>query len=452
MKHRNFLAASALALLTNACVSTSPRKENPDIELPSQYTQSQQEGVEIKQSLLDLFQNRTLDSVVSTALENNPNLQAARARLDEVSYNFQGARSTRFPSLGASLSGGKNEPAGAASMDTYAANLDARWEIDIWGKLSDSVKASRADLAAAEADFQAAEQSLVGQTMQAWFTLVSNQKLAELERRRVASFVSTQSLVSRRFDLGEATLTELNLAQTDLENARADLERSDDLYNQAARQLKALMGEYPSHLDPGALDWPELNASVAADLPSELLTARPDVVSAYQNIVAADARFSATHKEIFPSFSLTANGGRSSSVLDDLADSAFNSWSALASFSVTLFDAGARRANTGAAEQRAEQAYYNYQSVVLNALREVEDAIGSEFYLAREESARLAALEAARQSLDRARRDYESGLITILSLLETQRRVFTTERQTINLKASRLNNRVSLALALGKGA
>ena len=90
--------------------------------------------------------------------------------------------------------------------------------------------------------------------------------------------------------------------------------------------------------------------------------------------------------------------------------------------------------------------------MVLNALREVEDALGSEQYLAREESARLAAFREAQAAFDRTRRDYEAGITDLLSLLETQRGVFNTEQQTIKLRASRLNNRVALALALGKGA
>ncbi|EDY83874.1 efflux transporter, outer membrane factor lipoprotein, NodT family [Verrucomicrobiia bacterium DG1235] len=453
MKRLQSAALLALSLALAGCQSTTRWSEQETIELPSSFQQADDPQLEIKDSLLELFANPQLDQVVEAALDNNPDLLRAQARLEEVGFSLTRAKSSLLPKLSAGASAIRSEAVGAtSSTDTFSAELDASWEVDIWGKVRSSVRASKADLAAAEADFQAAQQSLVGQTMQAWFALVAAEKILDLDQRRVTSFESTEKLVSRRFDLGTATLSELNLSQTDLQNARADLESSADAKNRAARRLQTILGSYPSDQYEAKLDWPELNASLAAGIPSQLLTARPDVAAAYQRVRAADARVTVTQTELFPSFRLTANGGRAGPELENLSDSAFNSWSAIASLAVTLFDAGARRSDIGAANKRAEQAYYNYQTVVLNALREVEDAIGSEYYLAREESARLAALDAARRSLNRSQRDYETGLISILSLLETQRRVFTTERQVINLKASRLNNRVSLALALGKGA
>ena len=116
-----------------------------------------------------------------------------------------------------------------------------------------------------------------------------------------------------------------------------------------------------------------------------------------------------------------------------------------------MFDAGQRQAELGAAGKRAEQAYQSWRSTVLNAFREVEDALGSESYLRSQESARLSALAAARKAEAKTRRDYEAGIAEILSLLIAQRLVFNTEEQTINLHRTRLQNRVRLALALGKG-
>lgn len=449
---RLILALSLLApLALSGCLSKSQWSRKPPLEVPDSFASEDTSEVDIKTSLLQLFAHPQLDDAVAQALEFNPDLLQARARLDEVAYSLRKTKSFQLPTLDATGGVGRSDTVVADPDNFYTANFDARWEVDIWGKLRNAVQASKADLAEAEANYRLAQQSLVGQTMQAWFTLVSSEKLLQLDKRRIAAFESTEKLVSRRFDLGESTLTELNLALSDLENARADLQRTSDNRDKAARNLQTLMGAYPLDLYEKPLEWPTLSASIAADLPSDLLIVRPDIVAAYQAVIAADARVSLTQKDIFPSFRLTANGGRRSSELEDLADSAFNSWTALASLAVNLFDGGARRADIGAASKRAEQAYYRYQTIVLNALREVENAIGSENYLAQEESSRHAALKAARSSLDRAQRDYESGLISILSLLETQQRVFNTERQTITLKASRLNNRVSLALALGKG-
>ncbi|MBK1878839.1 TolC family protein [Pelagicoccus mobilis] len=451
MNRTPLLSLTLTALAISGCVSTEDWQEKETLATPEQFTKASVPQLEIKDSLMELFDHQGLNSLVESALENNPELQRSRARLDEVAYSVTRAKSSQLPQLNANAAARRNDPVGGSPDNTYSIGLDASWEVDIWGKIRSDVRASKADLAAAEADYLNAEQSLVGQTMQAWFSLVSAEKILDLDARRVESFQSTENLVSRRFELGEATSTALNLAKTDLENAKADLQASLNNRDQAARTLNQILGSYPDAEYNHETQWPSLDTTVSAGLPSDLLTARPDVVAAYERLIAADERIKVSQSELFPSFRLTADGGRASSVLDDLSSSAFNSWSALAALSVNIFDAGARRSNIGAANSRAEQAYFNYQSVVLNALKEVENALGSEYYLASEETARVSALEAARRSMERAQRDYETGLVTILSLLESQRRVFNTERRVINLKASRLNNRVRLALSVGKG-
>ena len=191
--------------------------------------------------------------------------------------------------------------------------------------------------------------------------------------------------------------------------------------------------------------------SVPPGVPSDVLLQRPDIDAAYQRLRAADSRIKVAHADLFPSFPLTASGGASSNVLTSLASSSFDSWSLLASFSAPIFDAGQRRAERGAAGKRAEQALAAYQSTVLTAFKEVEDALGSERLLRQQESARLKALDAARSAETRSRRDYEAGISDLLTLLEAQRRVFSTEDQTISIHRLRLQNRVALALALGKG-
>ncbi|MDQ8201865.1 efflux transporter outer membrane subunit [Pelagicoccus sp. SDUM812003] len=438
------------ALFLGACFSPSQWSEKEPLPLPDSYQSGATTELEIAQSLLHLFDTPELDRVVELALENNPSLSGAMARFEEAGFLLTQTRSRLFPSLDGGASARRDDPAGFGASDTYSVSLDASWEVDVWGRLRANANASRADLAASEADFHYARQSLVAQVMQAWFSLVAAEKLTELDQRRVNSFTTTEQLVSRRFDLGEASYSELNLARTDLENAKADLESSLSLRDQRARQLNALAGQYPNASYGSRLSWPQLDRTVSPDLPSELLAARPDIQAAFARIRAADARVSVSQADLLPSLRLTGTGGRTSSELSDLKSSAFDSWNALANVSMTLFDAGNRTAAIGAARKRAEQAFFNYQSVVLNALREVENALSSEGYLESEESARLAALEAANNALDRVQREYESGLTTLLTLLETQRRVFNTERQTINLRASRLSNRVNLALALGK--
>jgi len=286
--------------------------------------------------------------------------------------------------------------------------------------------------------------------MQAYFDLVAAEKLLDLSSRRLASFQKTLSLVDRRFEAGTGSFGDVNLARTDVESTRAQVSDRKDARDQAARTLAALTGSYPN-ASSRASSWPSLRRSVPAGIPSDVLRKRPDIDAAYQRIRAADASVKVAHRDLYPSFSLTASAGQQSSTLKNLANSNFSVWSFAGGITAPLLDGGNRRAELGAANARAKQALASYQSTVLNAFREVENALGSELYLKRQQTAYQSALKAARSAEASSRRNYENGVVEILTLLDTQRRVFTTEESLINTQALRYQNRVSLALALGKG-
>lgn len=451
---RPSLLLTTAMLFISGCVST-PEKQAARLEeavsTPETYASVPMEAPLLVNSLLELFQDPQLAELSQTALANNPNLLAVYAQLEESNFNLKKAQAGLFPSFSADGSAGRSRGNSKATTSSYSAGLDASWEVDVWGGIRNSVKASKANNAALTANYEAAQQSLVAQSMQSWFNLITQGKLLDLAERRRDSLADTERLLTRQYESGTATLAALELARTDAANARADYQSATEDRNQAARALQTLLGQYPDASLIAARSWPALELSVPTGLPSELLLVRPDIVAAYQQILAADARVKVAYADLFPSFTLTASGGRSSDTLSNLGRSGFDVWSLAGQVSAPLLDGGLRRAELGAAGKRAEQAYQSYRSVVLNAFREVENALSAERYLLNEETARLEALKAARRAEAKTLRDYESGLTDILTLLEAQRRVFSTEERTINLHAARLTNRVSLALAIGRG-
>ncbi|MDQ8188881.1 efflux transporter outer membrane subunit [Roseibacillus persicicus] len=451
MRFHPFLLLPTLFLIQCAPAPDSlSKRAGQVVPLPARYDGTSYPEPQIASSLLKLFNNPELNSLTRRALQQNPEVALSASRLAEAGFNLEKSRSALFPTLTGSTGLGKSRTS-AGSFDTFDYGLDASWELDVWGRLKNSTRASAFDQAAAAADLASVRQSIAAQTMQAWFDLVSTTKLLELAHRETESLESTRQLVERRFEAGTASFADLELTRADLENARADLERTLDSRDQAARRLKVFLGEYPDARLTSTGDWPSLSRGVPAGLPSDLLRNRPDIDAAYQRIRAADSRVKVAHADLFPSFSLTASTGQTSTSLSRLLLGKDGVYSLFANMSSPLYDAGQRQAELGAAGERAQQALESYRSTVLTAFREVEDALSSEHYLAREERARQTALAAARSAEKRTRRDYEAGLSDLLTLLESQRRVFSTEEQTITLHATRLNNRVALALALGKG-
>ncbi|MGJ8678463.1 MAG: efflux transporter outer membrane subunit [Akkermansiaceae bacterium] len=443
--------------LVSGCVqmpdSMSGKVKQDQLTIPKRYDASSAPTMEISSGLLSLFSDKRLKSYVAKALASNPDLQGSAARLEESGFNFNKTHSGLFPTLDANASASRfqsNSDNSQYRSSLYSPSLDSQWELDVWGRIRAGVTASARDRDAALADFKAAQESIAAQTMQAYFNLVANEKLLALSNRRLTSFKQTSDLVNRRFEAGIGNLGELDLALTDVETTRAQVAERTDARDQAARSLAVLLGDYPSKSSTKS-SWPSLKRSVSSGIPSELLMKRPDIDAAFQRILAADSRVKVAHRDLYPSFSLTASAGRQSSTLNDLAKSNFNVWSLAGNLSAPLFDAGNRRSELGAANARAKQAYASYQSTVLNAFREVENALGSEQYLLSQQNSTRRALEAARRAEERIQRQYDSGLVEILTLLDTQRRSFDTEESLISITLARYQNRVSLALALGKG-
>jgi outer membrane protein, multidrug efflux system len=428
-------------------------KANNSLGIPARYDATQAPVPEISKNLVGLFPDSQLKSYINKAEKNNPDLKSSAARLEEAGYNTRRSQAGLSPTLNANLGASTNtsNPTGFSSInsESYTASLDARWEVDVWGRIRAGVSASASDEAAAAADYASARQSIAAQTAQAYFDLLRTSSLQELAERELVSFEKTLDLVNRRFEAGTADLGALDLARTDIENTRSQVALRKDDRDKAARRLAALTGAYPNS-SRTATKWPSLSRSVPANIPSSLMLKRPDIDAAYQRIRAADSRVTVAHCDLYPDFTLTASYGQQSNILKKLADSNFNAWSLLANLSAPLIDGGARRAELGASNARAKRALADYQSVVLNAFQEVENALGSEKYLNQRYSATKRALTAAQSAEARGLRSYDNGLINILNLLEVQRRTFATEESLINIRALRYQNRVSLALALGK--
>ncbi|MFC5051337.1 efflux transporter outer membrane subunit [Rubritalea spongiae] len=423
------------------------------LDIPSRYDASPPSVPQIAENLTTIFPDAKLKNYITKAIQNNPDLRSTAARLEEAGFNTRSAQAGLSPTVYATGSGAnsRSNTSGLAATEAeyYTAQLDARWELDVWGRIRAGISASTSDQAAAAADYASARQSIAAQTAQAYFELLRASSQLDLAQRRLSSFQQTYDLVNRRFEAGTTDLGALDLARTDIENTRSALAASKDTRDQAARRIAILTGSYPKS-NASATQWPSLNKSVRSNIPSSLLMHRPDIDAAYQRIRAADSRVTVAHRDLYPDFTLTASFGQQSLMLKKLADSNFNAWSLLADFSAPLIDGGARRAELGAANARAKGALADYQSIVLNAFSEVENALGSENYLSQQYSATSKALEAAKRAEDRGLRSYDSGLINILDLLEVQRRTFATEESLINIRALRYQNRVSLALALGK--
>jgi NodT family efflux transporter outer membrane factor (OMF) lipoprotein len=311
-----------------------------------------------------------------------------------------------------------------------------------------------ADFQASAADLRAARQSLAAQTVKLWLRILEARQQVALAEASVRSFKISADYIRDRYDLGLRSALVLRLALSNLGSAEALLTQREIQLDVAVRQLEVLLGRYPDGTLLQAFDaekLPEPPGPVPAGLPSELIARRPDLVAAERRLAAADQRYRAARRALYPRLTLTASGGTTTAALGDLIDGDFRVWSLLGGLTQPLFQGGRLRANVEGADATTREAFEFFITRVLGAFAEVESTLVSERLLAEQEEQ----LEEVATQLVAARRlaeeRYVRGVAIYLFVLESQTRALTAESELLSLRRRRLDNRVDLHLALGGG-
>ena len=457
-----------LSLLFWSCVGTPPSVEPPIVPAPLTWESSgssEEEGNRTPVTTLRFpgseFVDTAVPSLVGEALAQSPFLESAEALAEAAGAQFATARSARRPQVNARLQGTRQKHNlgtsaafgryfGGSTFVTnhYASNLAASWEIDLWGRLRNLENAARADHEAALLDFQVARLSIAAQTARGWTALTAASLADALASETVKSYEANLGVIQTRFQQGLASALDLRLTQASLTSARANLEKQSRLEKEARRALEILLARYPSaKIHPGK-SLPQLQSLLLVGLPAQLLTRRPDIKAAQQRLRAAGLRAREAEKGFLPNLSLTGSTGTASQELRNLTDSNFSAWNLFGNLAQPLLDGGRIQARKHHAAALQKKAVAQYRSVLLQAFREVEDALDAEARLAREEAALSQAAAEFAEAETLAWERYSKGLTDILTPLEAQRRSNEAGIRHLALQAQRIDNRIQLHLAL----
>ncbi len=414
----------------------------------------------------EAFGDTTLDGLVETALAHNNQLEQAAARVLEARAAVGGAESARWPAVEVGGQAARNKTSetvirfGPLYSNAYSVTATARWELDLWGRLSRGKEAALATLLAGEQNRRAVAQGLIADVVRTWLTIRELELQVALTERTVASFAQSLDTVQERYRRGLVGPLDLHLAGQNLASAQAQLPLFRQQLAAARRTLEILVGRYPagtitaSDLEgaDGRLTvtvMPAPLAPVPAGLPSELLDRRPDLLAAEADLAASVARIGEAKAALYPRISLTASGGTSTRELGDLFTTGSDAWSLVGNLLMPLINRGATKAQAAAAEARARGATAAYRAAVLQAFAEVENALDQDLHQ-REREQRLAqSVDHARRAVQLAGERYRRGLDTLLTTLEAQRRLFTAESSLLTTQRDRRAARVDLIQALG---
>jgi multidrug efflux system outer membrane protein len=459
--HRVSATAVALALIFACTLGPDPERPTTAADVAEAYVNAPEGETaplpEVSPWWRD-FGDETTVELVELALTNNTDLRVAAARVLEAEAALRRAGGVRLPQISYGVSGRKQKISfvlpeiGRRNIEstTYSYSFDVAWQADLFGRLKRTQQSAWAGLLAEEAAREALTHSVVAGVVRARVLVATTSRALEINREITASWESTLRTVERRYRSGIADAVELYLARENYSSSRASEAVIEGALEQARLALDVLVGRRPGSAEPLPETLPTLPSlePVPLGLPAELLDRRPDLRQAEMQLAAATYGVGAAIANLYPDLSLTGSAGESGDRINelDLENFVFN---LVANITGPLFTGGQRRADVDAARSRAEQAAATYAGSVLDALREVEEALvlddasrgNYEFSSDRVEEARAA---------DRlAKERYQRGVGSLLTVLETERRLRAAEQAIITATSDVWNARIDLFLALG---
>lgn len=443
-------------LTLSGCSLFQGRSEPVALNDLSEQWESEAVNPQLPTFWLQEFSQPELRVLLEEAFDKSPTLlsQASLVQLAQVQARLAGA--DRWPQLSAGLGSSRNKRSntGGYSLSSvystsYNFSLDLSWEVDLWNRLGNGLKATLYEGQAASADFDAARLSLAANLIKTWFDGIEAKQQLALSEQTVENFKSSLQIIERGYDYGLYRALDVRLARSNLLNAMSREQSYRIAKDQAVRSLEVFLGRYPAAKLKLPQQLPELSNAIPAGIPADLLNRRPDIVAARERFKALDQRHIQAKKNRLPAIRLTGSGGTSTRDLTDLVNSDFLVWNFASGLVQPLFQGGRLDGLRDEAAIRWQQSENDYRQTVLVAFKEVETLLSSEKWLLEQEQALDEMAEELREAELLASEDYVSGLTDINTLLQTQRQAFDAESSLLAVRKSRLANRVNLYLALG---
>ena len=402
-----------------------------------------------------LFGDPTLDSLVRRALDNNRDIAAAAAAVEQARAQRAVARARFLPQFGAEIDAGGNYDAQTKIVQSYAVEPTLEWEISLFGALRQADRAARAALASSEWALRGMKLSVAAEVATTYFTLSEYRSDLEIARRSRTLRSESAALIDSMFRYGMSDGVALEQARSLVYTAEADIPQYRRAVAQTRLSLDILLGEMPRRTDSAGAGLRLLTdyrpADIPVGLPSELLERRPDIMQARYDMLAAAAEVGIARGNRFPSIALTAKGGAASNSIKGLTSANPWAWDALGSLTLPVFNFGRLRRAEQAAMERYTQSALTYEQTVLTAFSDVEQALVA-ITTYRRQTERYGELVLANDRIAAMTQAlYRSGLSDYLDVIDAQRSLYQSQMEFVNLVAQQYINYVNLCKALGGG-
>ncbi len=449
-----------IAIIGFSSCKVGPKYQKPVTTSPTTFrfdSISTQEDTVINLKWWELFENKDLADLIDTALKYNPDVLVAASRIEEaravvgfnkadqwpaIGYDGSGARQqNNIPSIG--LNGPYNSFSGAATL---------AWELDFWGKYRSATDAARAELLASDYSHRAVQVSLISSVAGTYFLLLDYDARLQISIMTMESRKESMRIIGERFDKGIVPEIDLNQAEIQEAIAAAAIPFYKRLVAQTENALSILLGNNPGSIERNRkLRDAAIPEEIPSGIPSAVLSRRPDISQAEQLLVAQNARIGVAQAMRFPSISLTGMLGAASTDLSTITGGDAVIWSIGGGIVGPIFQFGKNKRRVEIERQRFYQDSLYYVQTILQAFREVEDALVEIQTLDEESIARERQMAAAENAAMLSTERYDGGVTSYLEVLDSERSKFNAQLAATEVYQLHLNAYVFLYKALGGG-
>lgn len=454
----------AMMLVLSGC-TMEPKYQRPALPVAADYGQQgkDQAGNGADISWQNFFTDPVMNKLIALSLENNRDLRVAALNVDVARSQVQIDRAALLPSVdlsasqtSAHLPGNLYNTASTGQVTYHELNTSlgvTAWELDFFGRLRSLRDQALESYLATAATQRATQISLISEVASGYLSLCADNELLKLAMDTVKSQQDSYNLTRRSVDGGVSSEQDLVQAETSVRTAQADVASYTRQVRQDVNALALLVGtNLPSDMLANARlkkDWHF--PATPSGLPSDLLTRRPDIIAAEHELKAANANIGAARAAFFPSISLTASGGSTSSSLGHLLEGGTAAWSFGPSINLPIFDGGVNSANLDIAHLQKRIEIADYEKSIQTAFKEVGDALAGQDTYKDELTAREQDEQANQRNYDFAHIRYQQGVDNYLNVLVAQRSLYAAQQSLITTQLGRLNQQITLYKALGGG-
>lgn len=449
------VAAVLLVLLVQGCMM-GPNFERPESEVPDEfiYAEMQEDSV-INLRWWELFNDTQLVSFVEEGLLNNKDLLVAAARIEEARAILGLTRADVWPTLGFQGSAQRSNylfglPGDPTNVFSVAPSL--QWELDFWGKFRRANQAAKAELVSSEFGYRAIQIGLITEIVNSYYQLMDFENRLAVSRRTLITRQRSMDIIQQRFNYGIVAEIDLNQSQIQEAIAAAAIPAFERSVVQTQNALSILLGGLPRKIDVNdeILDQIEMPI-IPVGLTSDLLYRRPDVMAQEQLLAAQTARIGVAQAQRLPAISISGLLGVAGTELTSLTTGDAVVWSLSGTILGPIFQFNKNKRRVEAERFRTEQVLHEYENTILNAFREVEDALIENRTYKSEIEAVQRQIVAAKNASRLANMRYDKGVTSFLEVLEAEGYLFDAELQESEVLQKQINSYIKLYKALGGG-